>query len=216
MSDHRIIPPGALTRRRFCEAAGIGTIVIALPACFGDPNGNGALSTGGVDDLDAGVLPDFARENPLQDLAQKQQPIPDLAGTNEPFPDMSQQKAPPDMTTVQNACPGGFFDTKKAPNAFALNTATYFSSQDAFVCRDANGLFALSSICPHAGCTVSFKANGATFHCPCHGANFNYTGGQPTSPAHTPLDHYAMCIEGNGDVAFDINMIVAAATRLNA
>lgn len=195
----------------------MGAIVIALPACFGDGGGSRALLTGGVDDLDAGVaaLPDFARQAENLDFATNQQ-IPDLAGTNKPFPDMSQQQQQPDMAKAQNnTCPGGYYDTKKAPGAFALNTATYFSAQDAFVCRDANGLYALSSICPHAGCTVNFKANGQTFHCPCHGANFNFTGGQPTIPAFQPLDHYAICLQQNGDVGFDANSVVAANVRLN-
>ncbi len=214
MSPARIISPRVLNRRKFCEAAGVGVVVIALPACFGDAGGP-TVNTGGVDNLDSGA-PDFS---------QIHQPLPDLAGTNLPYPDLSTVQGPedmahvgpsPDMAKAMGTCPGGYYDTKKAPGAFAMGTATYFSTQDAFVCRDANGLYALSSLCTHAGCTVNFKANGMSFHCPCHGANFNFTGGQPTTPAFSALDHYAICLQNNGDVGFDINTIVGAAVRLNA
>ncbi len=186
--------PCAPSRRQFVQAAGAAVITFALPACVGTDARH--IGIGGLDDLDAGVGG----------------PPPDLSG--EPPPDFAQ--AHHDMLQTQGQCKSPGYNTKRAPGSFALNTATYFASQDVFVCRDSGGLYAVSSICPHAGCTVNFRSSGDTFHCPCHGANFDFNGGSPTFPAFSPLDHYAICIEQDGNVGFDINTTVSSALRLNA
>jgi Rieske Fe-S protein len=193
-----------LTRRAFCQAACVAAGAAALPACFGD--GQGRIGVGPLDDLDAGTVetpPDFAG------------PRPDFAGHPPPQRDMTQSQPEPDMAKQTGACVNAGFSTKKPPASFALNTATYFSSQSVFVCRDANGLYAVSSICPHAGCDVTFRLASVSFRCPCHGATFNFNGGAPTAPAFQPLDHYLLCIEGDGSVGFDINSPVTSTTRLN-
>jgi len=201
-----------VTRRSFCQAAAAGACAMALPGCFGqgDPR---RVGTGALDDVDAGDAPnpdpgvDGGTQHHVDMAHGQQQGSPDMAhGQQQPQPDMSQPQ-------VQNTCQGNVYNTNKAPGSYAMNTATYFANQDAFVCRDANGIYAMSSLCTHAGCTVSFRSNSMSFHCPCHSANFNFDGGQPTSPAFSPLDHYSVCLE-NGNVAFDANTVVNANTRL--
>jgi Rieske Fe-S protein len=115
--------------------------------------------------------------------------------------------------------PSGSGSCKGAVNAgpasaIAMGQAKHLSSgvaYDLYVCRDAGGLYALTAICTHAGCTVS---HGATrFTCPCHGATFDLNGQNPTSPAHFPLDHFALCIDANGNVIVDPNTTVSPTTR---
>ena len=125
---------------------------------------------------------------------------------------------PPDLTGMQQgggSCPGGVTDTHKAAASFTLNTATFFRAPEVFVCRDAGGLYALSSICPHAGCDVTFRSSTSGFRCPCHGAVFDFNGAHPTRPAFSPLDHYALCLSGAGTVAFDLSSTVDATQRYN-
>ncbi len=210
----------SLSRRGFCKTAGVGVAVVALPACFGD-SGSQHVGIGAVDDTDAGpggppgTGPDFATGGPphnAQDMATSKPPpegSPDLATQPQGPPDMAQPQPPP-----MGSCAGNPFSSGMKPAQFAMNTATYFNGQDAFICRDNGGLYALSSLCTHSGCTN--KPSGGGFRCPCHGATFSLQGDATRAPAFTPLDHYMTCLDNSGNVAFDTNQTVSAATRLNA
>jgi Rieske Fe-S protein len=84
-------------------------------------------------------------------------------------------------------------------------------SKEFFIVRDSGGLFAVSAICTHSGCTN--QVNGNEFFCPCHGATFALDGSKPTSPAHTALKHYAMCVDASGNITVDTSTTVASSTR---
>ena len=45
-----------------------------------------------------------------------------------------------------------------------------------FIVRDANGLYALTSRCPHQGVTLSAQTSTSKFHCNAHGADFTFNG----------------------------------------
>lgn len=65
-----------------------------------------------------------------------------------------------------------------------------------FVQRTDAGFLALSAVCTHAGCTVSF--NGADrFNCPCHGSSFAVDGAVVNGPAARPLDEFAVAVNGD-------------------
>lgn len=216
----KLVSASAITRRRFCQGVSVGVVTIALPACFGD--GVRRVSVNGLSDTDGGMNgppPDLAGQPPPdlagRDLAGRDlagQPPPDLSLA--PPPDLSTK--PPDLSKVAGNCPNGVTSTNLQPGAFAANTAKFFGNDQIFVCRDGGGLFALTSSCPHAGCDVVFRANSVSFNCPCHGANFAYNGDMETAPAFSPLQHYALCIAGDGTVAYDLNSPVAKTTRLVA
>lgn len=57
------------------------------------------------------------------------------------------------------------------------------------------------------------QPNGNQFFCPCHGATFALDGSNPTSPAKTPLKHYAMCVDATGNVTIDTSTTVPSSTR---
>ena len=80
-----------------------------------------------------------------------------------------------------------------------------------FLCRDAGGLFAVSAICSHASCVVRRQA--ARFYCPCHGATYDLNGQRPTAPALVPLDHYAVCLDGDGNAFVDCQIVVDPSVR---
>jgi cytochrome b6-f complex iron-sulfur subunit len=95
-----------------------------------------------------------------------------------------------------------------------MNTATYFSAQRVFVCRDRGGLYALTSVCTHAGCSVRFEGSGDGFRCPCHGSGFDFGGAVTNGPANSPLRHFEVCIDGDGNLTFDPRQTVNRAVRL--
>jgi Rieske Fe-S protein len=94
---------------------------------------------------------------------------------------------------------------------FALGSVTLFSSDKYFVLRDADGLYAMTAVCTHQGCTVN--AGTDDLLCPCHDSLFDLNGGVLNGPATTPLVHYLVSLDGD-DVYVDPDQIVPAATRL--
>jgi cytochrome b6-f complex iron-sulfur subunit len=82
---------------------------------------------------------------------------------------------------------------------------------DMFIGRDAQGIYAMSSACTHAGCTLTPQASQLS--CPCHGATFDLNGQNPTSPATLSLAHYALSIDSAGNVYVDFATTVPATTR---
>jgi nitrite reductase/ring-hydroxylating ferredoxin subunit len=110
------------------------------------------------------------------------------------------------------ACGNGTLDTGMAPQDFAMSTATFFAKDRLFVCRDAGGLYALTAVCPHAGCNV--RTQGRAFRCPCHGSAFDFTGGVTQGPARSPLRHFALCLDDGGNLRVDTGRTVDRAERL--
>ncbi len=57
-----------------------------------------------------------------------------------------------------------------------------------------------SSVCPHAGCTVSEITDGKIV-CPCHSSEFNLDGTVAQGPANKPLEAKAVSVQGDSIVA---------------
>lgn len=217
-------------RRDFCKTAGVGLVALGLPGCFGE-SGSARVGTGSLDD-DAGIpgavgggSHDMARGStaPVDMAAPGGGPVDMAQGSTGPV-DMAhagpvdlKMSTPHDLAVPPaSSCPSGVTSTGKAPSSFGMNTATFFSSQEVFICRDGGGLYAMSSICPHAGCDVTFRSTGTYFHCPCHSATFDYDGNPTGGPVSSGLDHFAICVDGSGHVAFDPNKLVSQSSRLVA
>jgi nitrite reductase/ring-hydroxylating ferredoxin subunit len=175
-----------LSRRRFC-ATGIATI--CLGAC---DNTAARISVGGIQSedgqADAAHNVDLAQGGLTHDLAAK------------PGVDMSQASS-----TCSGAVSAG------AASAIVQGAPKYVSTARAFVCRDGGGLYAMSADCTHAGCKLTPQST--KFYCSCHGATFDLNGQHPTSPAFSPLPHYALCVDGSGNVEIDPNQVVGPSTR---
>jgi Rieske Fe-S protein len=203
-----------LSRRGFCKAAGVGAAVACLPGCIGD----------GIERVGAGGLSnntppppgsDLAGQTPLDFSMNRQDFTGQVVDLSQPVVDLAQP--PVDLAQVQSSCPGGVYNTNMPPSGFKLDYMVYFGSQDAFVCRDGSGLYTLSSICTHAGCTMSAKSQGsanAYLSCPCHGAHFNLEGQATAGPVFGTLDHFLTCIGTDGNVAFDTGTTVSASARV--
>ena len=67
------------------------------------------------------------------------------------------------------------------------------------IIRQQDGsLTALSAICTHAGCNVSYQSG--VLYCPCHGSVFNaQTGAVEQGPAVTPLPRRKV-MQRNGQI----------------
>ena len=56
---------------------------------------------------------------------------------------------------------------------------------------------ALSKICTHQGCTVSYSPVTNQLPCPCHGSLYNISGGVINGPAPKSLKQYSVTVDGN-------------------
>jgi Rieske Fe-S protein len=93
-------------------------------------------------------------------------------------------------------------------NALALFMGTGMKGY--FICHDENGYYAMDGNCTHVGCFVNFVAASQSFDCPCHGATFDFNGGKPTTPAPSPMPHYALCLNDKGFLVDTTQMVDAA------
>jgi Rieske Fe-S protein len=90
----------------------------------------------------------------------------------------------------------------------------YRNQGSLFLIRDVAGIYAMTAICTHMGCTVGLPV-GAQITCPCHGSMYDQGGGNLKGPATSPLVHFAV-IESTpgGFLVVDTTQIVAPTVRL--
>jgi Rieske Fe-S protein len=81
------------------------------------------------------------------------------------------------------------------------------------VARDANGLYAMSAICTHAGCATQV-ISGGTLLCPCHGSMFDQSGSVLRGPAGAALPHYQVTIAADGSITVLAGTIVPDEARV--
>lgn len=202
-----------LSRRDFCALAGCAAGLAVGAGCA--PGGPGVVQTGPL-----GAEPDADRSDPdAMDLPDARPGSPDAKPGSpdaRPAPDArpGSPDARPDAMSPPDAsggtCTGGEVDVG-APSAITTTPKRY--SQGFYVLRDSGGVYAVSSICTHAGATNG--VSGGVFLCPRHGAQFTFNGDIISGPVSVGLDHYATCILGNGHVGVDPNTTVSQGARLN-
>jgi Rieske Fe-S protein len=61
--------------------------------------------------------------------------------------------------------------------------------------HDSAPVRAFSTVCPHLGCGVDYKAQARKFDCPCHGSSFDLDGRCLTGPAPRGLDELEVTTE---------------------
>jgi Rieske Fe-S protein len=109
------------------------------------------------------------------------------------------------------------FGTVSAGNIAELPVGTLraVDGAPAYVGRDQKGVYAMTSTCPHAGCDMvaegSVSASGV--FCGCHGSRFDANGGVVRGPADSPLVHFAVTVDGSGNVTVEGGTQVSAAVR---
>jgi Rieske Fe-S protein len=70
--------------------------------------------------------------------------------------------------------------------------------------------------CTHAGCDIgqtgSVSPQGLV--CACHGSTFDANGNVRGGPAPAPLDHFAVTVDGSGNLTIHGGEVVAQSQRL--
>ncbi len=78
--------------------------------------------------------------------------------------------------------------------------------------RDAEGVYAISTVCTHLGCIVKPVAEG--FECPCHGSRFAPDGEVRKGPAPKPLPWLKVSVSG-GIATIDEGAVVPHGTKVS-
>ncbi len=69
--------------------------------------------------------------------------------------------------------------------------------------RTAEGLYALSTVCTHLGCTPNWLELEQKFKCPCHGSGFHRSGINSEGPAPRPLERFRIVLAEDGQIVVD-------------
>ncbi len=67
----------------------------------------------------------------------------------------------------------------------------------------SSGIFALSTVCTHLGCTPNWLEAEQKFKCPCHGSGYYKTGVNFEGPTPRPLERFAISIGDDGQIVVD-------------
>lgn len=69
--------------------------------------------------------------------------------------------------------------------------------------RNERGIYALSTVCTHLGCTPNWLEAEGKFKCPCHGSGFYSTGINFEGPAPRPLERFKIVLAEDGQISID-------------
>ena len=72
-----------------------------------------------------------------------------------------------------------------------------------WIIRSAEGMYALSTVCTHLGCTPSLQDGEQKFKCPCHGSGFYKSGINFEGPAPRPLERFRISLGDDGLILVD-------------
>lgn len=68
---------------------------------------------------------------------------------------------------------------------------------------NTSGIYALSTVCTHLGCTPNWLQAEQKFKCPCHGSGYYITGVNFEGPTPRPLERYAISLADDGQILVD-------------
>ena len=77
--------------------------------------------------------------------------------------------------------------------------------KDIDVATGAHGIYALSTVCTHLGCTPNWLQGEQKFKCPCHGSGYYKNGINFEGPTPRPLERYAISLADDGQILVDKN-----------
>ncbi len=101
-------------------------------------------------------------------------------------------------------------------SALAVGDVKVVPGASAAIARDAQGVYAMTLVCTHAGCDMSLDGlvSASGIDCTCHGSRFDVDGNVLSGPASSPLQHYQVTADAQGNLTIDGNAPVPATTRL--
>ena len=94
------------------------------------------------------------------------------------------------------------------PSDFGFGVDTKFqNAHRIWVVRNTEGIFVISAICTHLGCTPDWKPSENKFKCPCHGSGYDPEGVNFEGPAPRPMDRAHVELTPEGQVEVDLSRL---------
>jgi cytochrome b6-f complex iron-sulfur subunit len=94
------------------------------------------------------------------------------------------------------------------PSDFGFGVDTKFQNQyRIWVVRNTEGIFVISAICTHLGCTPDWKPGENKFKCPCHGSGYDSEGVNFEGPAPRPMDRAHVELDADGQIVVDLSRV---------
>ncbi len=113
-------------------------------------------------------------------------------------------------TTLRFLFPNVLFEPKSVfkagvPDAYELGKVDerWKEKYGVWMVRGFDGIYALSTVCTHLGCTPNWLDAEQKFKCPCHGSGFYKTGINFEGPAPRPLERYRISLADDGQILVD-------------
>jgi len=75
-----------------------------------------------------------------------------------------------------------------------------------WIVRNEEGIYVLSTICTHLGCTPNWLVSEQKFKCPCHGSGYYKSGINFEGPAPRPLERFKISLSDDGQIIVDKTM----------
>ncbi|MFQ5744662.1 MAG: ubiquinol-cytochrome c reductase iron-sulfur subunit [Acidobacteriota bacterium] len=98
------------------------------------------------------------------------------------------------------------------PEHYPLDRVVKLPDRPVFICRDHEGIYAISAVCTHLGCIVATSDEG--FACPCHGSRYDPSGKVVAGPAPLSLPWWRMTLAPDGQVVVDAGKAVKPGQKL--
>ena len=100
--------------------------------------------------------------------------------------------------------------------SLAIGSLSAVGTSMTIIARDAAGVYAMTTICPHASCdmTTQGSIDSSGIVCACHNSVFTTNGVVVKGPAKSSLAHFAVSISAAGDLTIHASQPVSASTRL--
>lgn len=91
------------------------------------------------------------------------------------------------------------------PNDYSVGEVSekFKTTQRVWIIREEDGLYALSAVCTHLGCTPRWLSVENKFKCPCHGSGFSKEGINFEGPAPRPLERFKIALAEDGQILVD-------------
>jgi len=94
------------------------------------------------------------------------------------------------------------------PGDFGFGVDTKFQNQfRIWVVRNTEGIFVISAVCTHLGCTPDWKPSENKFKCPCHGSGYDPEGVNFEGPAPRPMDRAHVALAPDGQIEVDLSKL---------
>ena len=94
------------------------------------------------------------------------------------------------------------------PSDFGFGVDTKFQNvHRIWVVRNTEGIFVISAICTHLGCTPDWKSSENKFKCPCHGSGYDPEGVNFEGPAPRPMDRAHVELDPSGQIVVDLSRL---------